>query len=109
MSAGLLNDGVRVVRPPNTAPRTLIVTGPLRSGTSMVAAMLQRAGIFIGNETNDIVYEDEELDRILRSGDAIALRRVIGEPDAAYRVVPAAVSMAQSSAFKVMRCAVGAG
>lgn len=86
MSASLLNNGVIVVRPPNAAPRTLIVTGPHRSGTSLVAAMLQQAGIFIGNETNDIVYEDEELDRILHSGDAIALRRVIGERDAAYRV-----------------------
>jgi hypothetical protein len=86
MSANLLNNGVMVVRQPNTAPRTLIVTGPYRSGTSLVAAMLQQAGIFIGNETNDIVYEDEELDRILHSGDAAALRRVIGERDAAYRV-----------------------
>lgn len=86
MSASLLNRGVIVVRPPNTAPRTLIVTGPERSGTSMVAAMLQRAGIFIGDETNDIVYEDEELDRILHSGDTVALRRIIGERDVAYRV-----------------------
>lgn len=86
MSASLVNNGVIVVRSPNTAPRTLIVTGPHRSGTSLVAAMLQRAGIFIGNETNDIVYEDEELDRILHSGDAAALRRIISERDAAYRI-----------------------
>jgi hypothetical protein len=86
MSASLLNSGVIVVRHPNTDPRTLIITGSQRSGTSMVAALLQRAGIFIGNETNDIVYEDEELDRVLRSGDAIALRRIICERDVAYRV-----------------------
>ena len=86
MSALLSNNGIIVVRPPNTAPRTLIVTGPHRSGTSLVAAMLQRAGIFIGREINDIVYEDEELDRLFHSGDALALRRVIGERDGAYRV-----------------------
>ena len=86
MPADLLNDGVIVVRPPNTAPRTLIVTGPHRSGTSLVAAILQRAGVFIGSEVNDIVYEDEEVDRTLVSGDAAALRRLITERDAAHQV-----------------------
>ena len=86
MSASLLNSGIIVVGHPNTDPRTLIITGSQRSGTSMVAALLQRAGIFIGNETNDIVYEDEELDRILHSGDTTALRRITSERDAAYRI-----------------------
>jgi hypothetical protein len=86
MPASLLNNGVIVVRPPNTAPRTLIVTGTHRSGTSLVAAMLQRAGIFMGSEINDIVYEDEELDRILRSGDPATLQQFIASRNTAHRV-----------------------
>jgi hypothetical protein len=65
--------------------RTFIVTGLQRSGTSLVASILQQAGLFIGTEINDIVYEDEEIARILASRDTAALKRVIGERDANYR------------------------
>jgi hypothetical protein len=65
--------------------RTFIVTGLLRSGTSLVASILQQAGIFIGSEINDIVFEDEAIARILISGDTAALHRIIGERNANYR------------------------
>ena len=86
MSADLLNRGFIVHRQPTDGPRTLIVTGAQRSGTTMVAALLQQAGIFIGSEINDIVYEDEEIDRVLRSGDAAALRQLIAARDAMHSV-----------------------
>jgi hypothetical protein len=50
-----------------------------------VAAMLQQAGLFIGSEINDIVYEDAEIARVLASRDAEALRQVIAARDANYR------------------------
>jgi hypothetical protein len=65
--------------------RTFIVTGLLRSGTSLVASILLQAGLFIGSEINDIVYEDEEIARTLTSGDTAALQRIIGERNANYR------------------------
>ena len=86
MSADLLNRGFIVHRQPVGGPRTLIVTGAQRSGTTMVSALLQQAGIFIGSEINDIVYEDEEIDRILRSGDANSLRRLIAARNAVHSV-----------------------
>jgi hypothetical protein len=85
----LLNKGFIVNRPaghqPGRSGRTFIVTGLFRSGTSLVAAVLQQAGLFIGTEVNDIVYQDEEIDRYLKSGDTAALSRIISERDATYR------------------------
>ena len=46
--------------------RTFIVTGLYRSGTSLVASILQQAGLFIGSEINDAVYEDEEIFAVAR-------------------------------------------
>jgi hypothetical protein len=39
--------------------RTFIATGLYRSGTSLVASILQQAGIFMGRQINDAVFEDE--------------------------------------------------
>ena len=60
---------------PSEQGRTFIVTGLHRSGTSLVASILQQAGLFIGSEINDVVYEDEEIARVLLSRDIEALRR----------------------------------
>jgi hypothetical protein len=65
--------------------RTFIVTGLHRSGTSLVAAILRQAGLFIGTAINDIVYEDEEIASVLASGNVGALKRIISERDANYR------------------------
>jgi hypothetical protein len=85
----LLNRGFiisrRAAQPAGGGGRTFIVTGLHRSGTSLVAAMLQQAGLFIGSEINDIVYEDAEIARVLASRDAKALRQVIGARNANYR------------------------
>lgn len=86
MSGALLNKGF-IVNPggaPTGSGRTIIVTGLHRSGTSLVAAMLQQAGLFMGSEINDIVYEDEELARILTSGNDKALKHLIASRDVGY-------------------------
>lgn len=67
------------------AGRTFIVTGLLRSGTSLIASILLQSGLFIGDEINDIVYEDEAIARALTTGDNDALKRIIGERNANYR------------------------
>ncbi len=85
----LLNKGFIVNHPCGARPdkdgRTVIVTGLHRSGTSLVASILQHAGLFMGTAINDIVYEDEEIAGILASGDIAALTRIIGERNADYR------------------------
>ena len=66
--------------------RTFIVTSRYRSGTSLVASILQQAGIFMGRQINDAVLEDEEMGAILTSGDAGALLLFWGlTSDAALR------------------------
>jgi len=40
--------------------RTVIVTGVARSGTSMVARVLHGAGLFMGTQIDDVVFEDNE-------------------------------------------------
>jgi hypothetical protein len=78
----LTNRGVIINRPagrPERGGRTFIVTGLHRSGTSLVASILQGAGIFMGRQINDAVFEDEEMGATVTSGDAGALRRLIDE------------------------------
>jgi len=83
----LINKGViinRPVRPPTRGGRTFIVTGLHRSGTSLVASVLHHAGIFMGRQINDTVFEDEEMGATLLSGDAGALRWLIDERNARH-------------------------
>ena len=51
------------------SPRTLIVSGVARSGTSMVARILAGAGVFIGAEMDDIVFEDHAFARLFEHPD----------------------------------------
>jgi hypothetical protein len=80
----LINKGVVVHRSSAEKGRTFIVTGLYRSGTSLVASILQEAGIFMGSEINDIVFEDEAIAAILTAGDTAALQRLIDERDAGH-------------------------
>ena len=81
--ADLVNKGCILNQPLADQGRTLIVTGLQRSGTSVVAAILHHAGVFIGNEINDAVYEDEAIGRVLLARDIGALRRIVAERNAA--------------------------
>jgi hypothetical protein len=83
----LTNRGVIINRPAGPSlrrGRTFIVTGLYRSGTSLVAAILRHAGIFMGRQINDAVFEDEEIGAALRSGNDDALRRLIDERNASH-------------------------
>jgi hypothetical protein len=83
-----LNKGFIVTRlaehKADRAGRTFIVTGQQRSGTSLVASVLRRVGIFMGTAINDNVHEDEALAKLLLARDREQFRRAIHERDAAY-------------------------
>jgi len=66
------------------AGRTFIVTGLNRSGTSLVASMLRRVGIFMGDEINDIVHEDEAFARVIERRDRDGLRQLVADRNASY-------------------------
>ncbi len=64
-----VNDGLVLLHPAYLTPeRTIIVTGLARSGTSMVAAMLHAAGLYLGADLDDIVREDREVAACLGRG-----------------------------------------
>jgi hypothetical protein len=83
----LVNRGVIINRPVGssaTGARTFIVTGLHRSGTSLVASILQQAGVFMGRDINDFVFEDEEMLATLRAGDVDKLKLLIRDRNADY-------------------------
>jgi hypothetical protein len=82
--ADLVNRGFILNQPSSEPGRTFIVTGLERSGTSLVAAMLHHAGIFMGSEINDAVYQDEAVGRVLVARDGDALRRIVADRNARH-------------------------
>ncbi len=86
----LLNTGVIVAGPPaprarkDTTRRTFIVTGIARSGTSLVAAWLREAGMFIGEFLHDVVNEDAQILELLRNRDTELLQALIRARNAAH-------------------------
>jgi hypothetical protein len=68
--------------------RTLVVSGIARSGTSMIARVLSRAGVYMGENLDDVVFEDSAFALMLETGsyDPSALARVVSARNAAYPV-----------------------
>lgn len=84
----LVNKGLILTQPEGGAAgdggRTFIVTGLQRSGTSLVAGLLRQVGIFMGEEINDDVNEDEAVARVLVNRDRVALKQLIADRNANY-------------------------
>jgi hypothetical protein len=84
----ILNQGVIA----HTAPRcgrgrpdqekTLLITGLARSGTSMLAALLQEAGVWLGDHVYQPIHEDAEITQILRARDFTRLDALIRRQNA---------------------------
>jgi hypothetical protein len=56
---------------------TVIVTGVARGGTSMVAQVLDRLGLFLGDTCDPVVFEDVEILRALQASDISKLAGII--------------------------------
>jgi hypothetical protein len=82
-NSGVIQIGDAVPNPDE--PCTLIVTGVARSGTSMLASVLQIGGVFMGQHLYDVVMEDAEILHALHGGHEALLRRVIERRDAEHR------------------------
>ena len=79
----LVNEGFILNRLSGEAGRTFIVTGLQRSGTSLIASILHQAGLFMGSQFNNAIYEDEEIIRVLTAKHLHALREIIERRNAA--------------------------
>ncbi len=88
-ASDLVNHGFMVRPGPHLTSepegRTFIISGVARSGTTLVAAVLQETGLFLGNFLADVVHEDRELLAILQSGQRELLADAIGRRNAEHR------------------------
>lgn len=67
--------------------KTVIVLGLGRSGTSMIAGILDKIGVFMGNKKDDIVYEDLEFTYLLEeSGSSSAIKAFISRQNTEYSI-----------------------
>jgi len=65
----LKNNGMVILNPQvGEKEKTIIVSGVARSGTSMVAQVLEEMGVFMGNEKNNSSYEDIQIARLMEDG-----------------------------------------
>ena len=62
--------------------KTLLITGLARSGTSMLAALLQAAGIWLGDHVYEPINEDAEITQMLQARDFTRLDALIDRQNA---------------------------
>ncbi|WP_319496825.1 sulfotransferase [uncultured Cohaesibacter sp.] len=78
MQENLINDGLFITKSVKATPQgTIIVLGVARSGTSMIAAVLQKLGVFMGSEARSSVVEDVRLSKAMENGSAKDIKAVI--------------------------------
>jgi hypothetical protein len=84
----ILNQGVIAHIAPTRGRRrsatekTLLITGLARSGTSMLAALLQAAGVWLGDHVYQPINEDAEITQMLRARDFTRLDALIRQQNA---------------------------
>ena len=64
-----INYGTTTINKPDIKQdqKTIVIFGVARSGTSMVAAVLDTLGIFLGDKKDDIFFEDIQISNILEN------------------------------------------
>ena len=67
-------------------PRTIIVLGVARSGTSIISGALHHLGVFTGDFSRDPVYEDVRLSNALKTTEWKKVEEVVHEYDSRYQV-----------------------
>ncbi len=60
---------------------TIIVAGVARSGTSMIAEVMSKLGIFLGEKTDGIVYEDVRIAKAFEADDLKEIKAIIADYD----------------------------
>ena len=81
----LRNEGVLALhKPASPLPeKTVVVLGAARGGTTMVAAVLQALGVFMGEKLGPVL-EDVALSRAVESRDMVRLKEIVARRNAAH-------------------------
>ncbi|MFQ5575925.1 MAG: hypothetical protein ACE5G8_02935 [Anaerolineae bacterium] len=89
-SEELINKGIilRGKQPPNShsKPRTIIVLGVARGGTSLVAGALHHLGLYMGKTAVPPVFEDMTFDDALAARKPAALQKILSEYNAQHKI-----------------------
>lgn len=82
----LVNRGFHVIRAcPDQPTKTIIVLGVARGGTSMIAAVLDKLGVFMGDAIAP-VFEDRALSVAVEKRDKAKIERIISERNGRFPV-----------------------
>lgn len=75
------NKGFYIVNPkaPSNEPKTIVVLGCARSGTSMIAGTLHKLGVSVGRRHDDATFEDIDLSNAFESGSLSEAEAIISE------------------------------
>jgi hypothetical protein len=65
----LTNTGIVITGQESATRNPILVIGPARSGTSMIAGTLHQLGLFMGDSATSPVYEDTKLAELIESGE----------------------------------------
>lgn len=84
--SSLENKGIAIVGAKDSSNRPVVVVGPARGGTSMVAGALAKLGIFMGDLSNHPVYEDVRLSDAMERKDLIAAKLIVDDYCSRYAI-----------------------
>ena len=76
------NPGIIIFRTsenPTEAQKTIVITGPSRSGTTMMAQIVKTLGIHLGDAVDVNLLEDIEIRNASKSGDVESMKRILSE------------------------------
>ena len=83
----LINYGIISLNKPieKVEEKTIIVMGMARSGTSMVARVLDGLGIFLGSKRDNAVFEDVEISKLLEANDEEGFKKLIQDRNTKHK------------------------
>ncbi len=84
----LFNTGIHILNPLDTplAKATIVVTGPARSGTTMLTQLLINMGFNMGEELDSNLLEDIEIRHAIRDRDPGRLKKIIKERNKTFPI-----------------------
>lgn len=84
----LINYGIEIINSPTeiSKNKTVVVLGVARSGTSMVASVLNELGVFLGNKKDHAVFEDVEIANALEQNKIDVFKELVTKRNKDYNL-----------------------
>ncbi len=82
----LKNSGIEFIGDFNSEEKTIVVVGVARSGTSLVAGVLDKIGVFTGEKSKSPVFEDIKLSTAIENDNEELIDKIIESYNKKYKV-----------------------